>query len=407
MTMTERAGIASLLTLLIACGGDPDGMTGQPDAGDDGNAVPAFLVGTRVWDDSSTTSYFHVTESLEAGSELDLGRALEVPGAAKLFSIEGAGWFAIGGGEAPTITSYSLDDDGRFVEGVSISLQAHGVQSLWDTLYVVSPTKVYYPDRDGQQLVIWNPTAMELTGSIPLPQTAREGYLSLYGYSPILRGDELLFTVGWFDWVSTDSILGETGLVVIDTITDSVARFDVDDRCGGVTTGVTTASGDTYFVSSALAGVAHELGRQPTAPCALRVGAGEASFDSSYVADLGAITGATIAGEPVPAGGDAMFLRVLDAELATVDPEMATWEITGQLAWRWSRWDVTESAAAPVDSLEPGTADVLWFRIGDRVFGTETTADYAETTLIELTAAGGPQPAMTVPGFLHGVASLD
>lgn len=401
--MIEKRNLFALPLALAAACGDDNPVPDDPDSGSEPG--PAYLVGTRVWDDASTTSYFNIVPSIEAGAVVDPAVALEVPGAAKVFAIPDAGWFAIGGGDAPTITRYTLDENDRFVRGDTISMQDHGVQSLWDTLYVVSSTKVYYPDRDGRQLIVWNPTAMEITGSIPLPTTAREGYLSLYGYTPLLRGDELLFTIGWFDWTN-DRILGETGLVVIDTAMDAVARVDVDTRCGGITTGVVTASRAAYFVSSALAGAAHRLDRIPTAPCALRIAAGADAFDAAYLGDMRAVAGGAIAGEPVPGGGDTMFLRVFDEQLATVNADDATWELTGQAAWRWLRWDAGAPAASPVTALDPGTADVLWFEIDDRVFGSQTTADYSQTTLVELTAAGGPKPALTAPGFLHGVARV-
>jgi hypothetical protein len=61
---------------------------------------------------------------------------------------------------------------------------------------------------------------------------------------------------------------------------------------------------------------------------------------------------------------------------------------------------------SPVDALEPSTSDVLWFQVDGKVYGTETTADYSETTLIELTADGGPRRALTAPGLLHGVTRV-
>jgi hypothetical protein len=405
MTITHRLvfflALALALAGLAAC---RDSAT-PPDP--DGAAVedPAFLVATRVWDASSTTSYLHVVPSLEPGTTIDLRNALEVPGSAKLYAIPSGGWFALGGGEAPTITQYTLDG-GRFVKGTVISLQNYGIASLWPTLYVVSATKAYYPDREGRQLIVLNLTTMEITGSIPLPQTARTGFLSLYGYTPILRGDRLLFSVGWFDWQATDSIRPETGLVVIDTITDTVARFDTDPRCGGITETIVTPSGDAYYVSSALAGAAHRLGRLSTEPCALRVPAGADAFDPSYHVRLGDLGAGAVAGEPVPGGGNAVFLRAFDETIATVQQDDATWELTGQAAWRWWRWDVSAGTAARVEALAPATADVLWFQVDGRVFGAQTKPDYSETTLVELTADGGPRPALTAPGFLHGLARV-
>jgi hypothetical protein len=390
-------------------GEDTDDAGTSGGAGNGGNAAgsdPAFLLGTRVWDDVTTTSYFHVVSSLDAETEVDPSQALEVPGAAKLYSVPSLGWFAIGGGEEPTITRYTLGENRRLIRGDSISLQPYGVASLWDTLYIVSPTKAYYPDRDGAQLIIWNPTAMKVTGSIALPDTVREGHLALYGYAPIVRDGELLISVGWFDWNESDSVLGETGLVRIDTQTDEVIDFEVDERCGGITTPISVPSGDTYLASSALAGAAHRLDRLATEPCALRILAAETAFDPDYLEGLDVLTGADIVGEPIPAGGNSVFLRVFDDSLGVVPEDGATWEITSQIAWNWVRWDVTTNDITPIDALGPSTSDVLWFQVDGRVYGTETTADYSETTLIDLTAAGGPKRALTAPGFLHGVARV-
>lgn len=367
---------------------------------------PAYLLGTRVWDDTTTTSYFHVVPSLSEGTAVDVGRALEVPGSAKLYSAFELGWFAVGSGEAPTITRYTLDAQGALVEGASISLLDYGVAGLWDTLYFVSPTKAYYPDRDNGQLIVWNPTEMRVLGSIPLPETRREGYLSLYGYAPIWRGDELLISVGWFDWDVNDDVLPETGLIVLDTTEDRVLRVDVDKRCGGVTWPVVGASGETYLVSSALAGAAHRLGRLSTEPCALRIPADADQIDPDYFVSLNGITPSNLVGEPMPASGGQVLLRAFDDTLAAPEAPGATWDLTGQPAWRWWRWDPAANTAVAVAELAPSTADVLWFQADDRVWGTETTADYSETTLIDLSADGSPRRGLTVPGFLHGITRI-
>ncbi len=366
----------------------------------------AFLVGTRVWDDTTTTSYFHVVSSLDKGTAVDPAQALEVPGSAKLYSVEGAGWFAVGGGEEPTITRYGLSKDGKLEQLQKISLQGYGVQDLWPSLYVVSPTKMYYPDRAGKQLIIINPKEMVVEGTVALPGTERDGYLSVYSYTPLLRDGKLLFSVGWFDWEKNDAVLGETGLVVLDTATDKLVRVDVDKRCGGITQPVIMSSGDTYFVSSALAGAAHRLGRLSTQPCALRVQSGADAFDASYAVHLDEITSSKVAGEPVPSDGKSLFLRVFDESMGTVKADDATWNLTSQPVWNWWRWDMATGKAAAVSGLAPSTSDVVWVQVGDRVFGTETTKDYAETTLIEVTAEGGPKRALTAPGFLHGVAKI-
>ncbi|MGK3988249.1 hypothetical protein WME99_34725 [Sorangium sp. So ce136] len=366
----------------------------------------AFVVATRVWDDTATNSYFHVVPSLDQGTAVDPSQATEIPGSARLFAFEDQGWFGVGDGESPTISHFTLDARDALVKGDAISLQPFGVQSLWANHYLISPTKAYYPDRAGEQLVVWNPTTMEVQGTIPLPDTSREGYLALYGYASVQRGKTLLFSVGWFDWGATDTVLPETGLVAIDTETDTVARFDVDDRCGGITQSVETASGDAYFVSSALAGAAHHLERLETEPCALRILKDADTFDPDYLVRLGELTTGAIAGDPIPAGGDSLFLRVFDEDLATIGDETKTFEITGQQAWQWWRWDTMTDEVAQVAELAPSPANVSFFDVDGRIFTIDEKADSIESTLIELTAEGGPKLGLTTPGYLHGVAKV-
>jgi hypothetical protein len=393
--------LSGSLTLFAGCGDEEPSAT---------RADANYVVATRIFSDDGgdVTSYLHLVSSLEEGTQVDLKDAIEIPGSAKLFALDD-GWLAVGSGDGVTITRYEADpQEGLRETGETIDLQPSGVQSLWDTLYVASSTKVYYADREAGQLVIINPKQMTVEGSVKLPETVREGYLALYSYSAIKRGDKLIFSVGWFDW-DNDKVLPETGLVVLDTKTDQVDRFDVDERCGGITTPVTLDSGDTYYVSSALNGAAKFIEREAATPCALRVLAGEDHFDADYALELSDITSGAVAGEPVPAGGDALFLRVLNEDAVTTSEGDASWNVTGQSVWTWWKWEPGDDGrgdATLVDALDPSTADVTFFEVDGRVFGAQTTEDYSETLLLELTAEGGPKPALTVPGFASKLVQL-
>ncbi|HKP59662.1 MAG TPA: DUF4374 domain-containing protein [Polyangiales bacterium] len=367
---------------------------------------PLYLAATGIWDDSATTSYLHVVDSLDRGTQVDASQAREINGAAKLFAYGENRWFAVGGGEEPTITRYTLDKQGRLREGAAISLQPYGVQDLWDALYFVSDDKAYYPDTSGSQLIAWNPRTMEVLGTIPLPETEREGYLSYYSLSAVVRGDKLLFSVGWFDWETNDTVLGETGLVELDTKTDKVSKYEVDERCGGVTQALEAGSGEIYLISSALAAATHRLERLTTDPCALRVPRDKSQFDPGYLVHLADLTGGALAGEPVPVGDDEFLLRVFDEAQAEIEPEAQTWALTGQAAWTWSRWNVRSNELTPIAELPASTADTFWFRIDGDVFASETEPDYSQTTLVNLTAEAGPTRSLTVPGFLQNIARI-
>jgi hypothetical protein len=396
--------VPSLVVLSLSMFGcEPEETEGGPVAPSEG---PVYMAATRVWDDVSTTSYFHLVDSIASDTVVESSQALEVPGAAKLYALEGIGWFAIGEGESPTITRYTLDEDGRLAADASMSFLDYGVQSLWDQLYVVSATKAYYPDPDLSQLVVWNPTEMTVTGSIPLPETARDGFVSYYGLTPLLRGTDLVFTVSWFDWNVNDEILGETGLVVLDTTTDTVKSFTADDRCGGIVQGIELDSGETYFVSSALAAATHVFGRIPTEPCALRIEEGATAFDPSYSLALADVTGGMPAGEPVPNGDGGFFLRVLDLDAAKVKKGGWSWSLTGQTLWAWWSFDPATQTATRDDAIPAATADAFWFEIDGGVYASQTNSDYTETKLVEVTNANGPTDAITLPGFLQGIARI-
>jgi hypothetical protein len=183
--------VASLVTLGFGCYDEPDAskplkVEGSP-----------YLLGTRVFtpDGEMTTSFFHVVPSLDADTRIEPDQGLEVGGSAKLFSLGEIGWMAIGDGEQPKLTRYVVED-GTLAARESLSLSNEGVSALWETMYFVNEHKVYYPDREGQQLVVIDPTRMEVLGTVALPETAREGYLALYSYAALQRGTKLIFSVG-------------------------------------------------------------------------------------------------------------------------------------------------------------------------------------------------------------------
>lgn len=385
-----------------------------PDAGkttpietiDAGPPLPKqYAVATRVFGaDDNTVTYVQVVPSLDQGATLDTSKATEFGGPAELFSLESPRWVAIGEGESPLLSSYSLAGTSIKKEK-TLSLQTQGLQSFFSNkLYQVSATKVYLPDANNAQLITLDPTNMSVLGKVALPTTVREGYTPVYSYDSIQQDGKLLFAVAWFDWTN-DKILPETGLVTLDTSSDQ-ATVAVDTRCGGLTNPITLPSGDTYFPSSSLAAAGYQLNRLTTEPCVLRVKAGANAFDPSYAVKLRELTGGAVAGEPAPTGGEEIFLRVLDTSKATIEAATATYELTAQEAWTWRRWNPITNALSNVDALQASSANAYWYEVDGRVFYAQPNADYSTTQLIELSAAGGPKNALSGPGLISGIARI-
>lgn len=370
--------------------------------------VPAqYAVATRVFstDSDAITTYVQVVGSLDQGTTLDTKKATEFGGPAELFSLAAPRWVAVGEGESAQLSSYSIAANQTIKKEQTISLQNQGLKSFFSNkLYQVSATKVYLPDPDNAQLIALDPTNMKVLGVVALPTTKREGFTPVYSYDSVQRSGKLLFAVAWFDWTN-DKIVPETGLVTLDTNTDQ-ATIAVDTRCGGITNPIKLPSGDTYFPSSSLAAASFELKRLATEPCVLRIKAGADVFDPAYHVKLRELTGGAVAGEPAPTGAEEIFLRVLDTTKATIKPETASFELTGQSAWTWRRWNPTSNALTNVDALEPSTANAYWYEVEGRVFYAQPAADYSKTQVIELNAAGGPKNALSGPGLISGIGRV-
>lgn len=392
---------ALAVSVLAACGDDA-GPGGDPDAAP---AAPLYVIDSTTFTDTGSTTYFSQTASLGAGTEIDYAKALEVGGSAKLYAPAGVGWFGLGGGEAPTITRYELGPGDTLVAGTSISLQPQGTTFLGDTVVFVSPTKAYYFDSPNLQLVIWNPTAMTVDGTIDLGQVAREGFTAQFDLNPLLRDDgTLLLPISWSNFEALTAYPA-TGLAVIDTATDSVRTVTTTDRCHGVRWSAITPDGALYAASAPFYAAQQRVKREGAPPCVLRIQPGADDFDPTFTQVLADLAGGRVAGGIAPGPAGQLFFRALDPAVP-VGPDADVNAIWSAASWQWWRWDLAANTATEVTTLPLSAAGGLTYRIDDKVFATDSAADWSSTTLIDMTAAGGPAPALTARGYVYGVARL-
>src|SRR5262245_25851006 len=151
--MDCKASIAALLLGLsaTACADDSQRVVATPPS------EQLYLLWSGTSGDEVDSNYFTPLPSLDVGTVVDYGRALEQPGIARLYGQDGVGFFALGDGEEQSITRYELGADDAFVPGQKLSLQPFGVELLADatSLKFISPSKAYYIDPSGLQVLIW------------------------------------------------------------------------------------------------------------------------------------------------------------------------------------------------------------------------------------------------------------
>jgi hypothetical protein len=371
------------------------------DGGADVGPAPIFVLGGTVFG-TPTVTYVVTSRSLEAKTIVDYEAGLPLFGGAVVLGPELTGHFFVASGESPTITRWAVSAEGHFSKGPTMSLAAHGLSSALINpggAIFLSPTKAYFIHQEELKAVIWNPTTMEITGTLALPaELVRPGFVVVLDGKAQRRGKDLYLVASWADHTNGKYPAGSL-LVTIDTTTDTVVSKEVDSRCGQLFDSVALPSGDIYYASTPwVAATNRVLGKDVGGePCILRLPNGQRRFDPAFQADMRTLFGST-AGALVSGGGTTAFVRVLDETLVKFTSTTIPADVAGAEAWVWWRLDLSTMATSKTN-LPPSAAGGTEFTIEGRVFTSVSKQDFSETTLVEMTAPGGPKPGMVLRGY--------
>lgn len=401
-TAPETLALLGLLTV-ASCGGGEGKSNG--DAGGDNNG-PVYVVFSTIDTPDGRTGYVVTTSSIEGDVAVDVTKGIESPGGGQLYAPPGEGYFLLGSGEEPTFTRYSLKGDGTFERGATISFANFGVSDVWRHMIFVDPAKAYFLDMTQLQLIKFNPTTMEVDRAIPVDDFECDEVQTEFG-APIRREDGYYFPRSCWDLDVTSS---GSSLVHLDPDTDEVTVTH-DERCMGMQIGFMADSGHAYWFADHDASIEHSLKPGDTPhDCALRLRAGETTFDPDWELDLTSRTGGLSAVASVPAGGSSVWVKVFEpsAVPAALPLEDIDWSLSSLPTWRWGLLDVEADRPVQVDSQ----AELVVYygppiEVDGRAFSPSTT--YAETgddtMLVELTDSG-PRDRMRVQGELRKVFRL-
>lgn len=351
-----------LLAVCAGCAGASDGV----DAGRAARAETAVVLAvlTRNPDDTFQT-YLLASEQAPSG-EVDFSRALELPDALVTQNEEA---IFVGDNERITLQRYEVNDDYSFTMTGEFSLQSYGVDYINNEPLFFSPTRAYYVDAPRAQIITFNPTSMEITGDIQVPELLREDYVVWLGPSKRI-GDRYLANVLYTDesWTATapDSTVG----IIIEDDPAYPIRLLRDERGVGALLSFVNDEGDFYFAADGLAGEL-SLAKLQDVPSSrvLRVRRGEDAVDPSFLLDLGEIlnTPATFGFWPV---SESKF--VVQAWASDVAPEMVLepgeggW---GKPYYDWWFVDSESGDAQPVRGLARSLANnTLRMQLDDRTY---------------------------------------
>lgn len=402
-TRTSLMLLFGALATCVACSGSD--QPGDPQPGDD--ASPLYVVSTRVTTaEGESLGYLATVPALD-GRKFELDRAIETT-VGLVYADRERGFLYHASNREPLITRWKVMPDGKLDEPDRLSFANLGYESVGAAAApFYAHDKAYFVQ--GSDLVIWNPEAMEIVGTLPL-EVENDGMLRPW-LTLFQRQDRLFVTVYWERDFSEDySIFGDhTDVLEIDPATDTVIRRFSEPRCNQLDTITSTSDGTAYFSSNAfssplraLLGEGHGVDS-----CALRIVPRDRGFDEGYELKLPSLTGGRQAGDFGIVDDQTAILRVWHPELVSeLNEDQSNWQdILGENGHLWWRWTIGEPEATLIPNQQPGAYGGEWYEVDGRLLLLQAEGDFSESTLLQL-HGDALELVLTGPGYIFGAARV-
>jgi hypothetical protein len=346
----RRVSGAGLLALGTACSDSATILQHDANISRADTAVVVAIL-TRGPDDTFQT-YLLASEAAPQG-RLDLSTALELPDALVAQNDEA---IFIGDNERLVFQRYEVNADYSFTLAGEFSLQAYGVDYINNQPLFFSPTTAYYVDAPRGQIIVFDPTSMQITGDIQVPELLRDDYLVWLGPSHRI-GDRYLSAVLYTNEDYTATAPDSTVGIILEDKPDEPIRFLRDTRGIGAYLSLVDSRGDLYLAADGLSGDLALAGQEVPSSRVLRVQSGADTVDPSYMLDVGQLlnTPATFGFWPVD--GDKF---VVQAWASDVDPSEVLEPGNGSFGAPYFDWmliDIGTGTSQPVRGLPRSVAN--------------------------------------------------
>lgn len=369
--MTSNAPLLAVLATVPAagCTGSDDGSSPPLGAG------PLYLAASWVADVDTTNTYIAVVDSLD--EDLDFSTALEVPGYGDAWVWEE--WVFVADGESPSVSRYSLDEDGALVFDTRISFANYGVPSsaFWNQEFVAR-NKAYLANDAQLEYVVWDPEAMEITGTVPWPEfplpedlapfqsyTDRGGVVADGHFFHGLYAHDYEWT--YFGQSSIVAVYDIATDALVDTIEVPCPMMDVASLADD---GYIYVSGWSYMPLSVGAGVSDTN-------CAARIDVESRTLDPSWSLAYPDVTGDEGSGLRVVTGDDGI-LAVFHGTDVPVTEGMDIWELdAGENDWEIYDIALSTKTATPT-GVKMSDGSYYESHIDDRYFIYLPNGEYTQ-----------------------------
>ncbi|MEM9730323.1 MAG: hypothetical protein AAF997_17210 [Myxococcota bacterium] len=398
-----RAGWMGALIVSAGCsgGGGADGGGGGGIGGAGGASTTPnarYAASTLVFGPSGTTTFVTVLEDLESGLEINLDDAREISGSADAWVYDGK--LFVASSEDLTVERFNVTADGSWESEGRISFASYGLTSVafWNNVFI-NREKAYMANGSFEY-VVWNPAEMTVVESVALPELAAppgtRTRLSFADRAAVLR-DGLLYHV--VHWSSQDlSVYApDSAIVVFDPEADALVDV-IDAPCPGLDVATQDDAGNLYF-SNWVFSVGTHLLADGAANCVVKIPAGSDTLDDEWTTDWSDLSGGNEGGALRWVSGPIGAVTVFHDEDVTID---GTQDPEGYIAsenWSLDFLNLEDRTMTTIEGIERNSGAFYTARIGDRTFALVPAADYATTTVYELTPGEPAARAYEINGW--------
>jgi hypothetical protein len=372
-------------------GGEPAASGGEAGAAPVIVAPSLYAMSAIAFGDEGTATYLSLLESLDI-EQTDFSEARELAGQADIWVHEGALYVAEA--DALTITKFTLED-GALVEGDQISFANYGLTDFgfWVNVFV-APDKAYLQNGTAEY-IIWDPAAMAISGTLPLPELAeRDGLRPFLGYAdrsaPVRDG--LVYQSVYYTNADYFEYDPGSSLLVIDTENDQVVDT-IDVPCPGIDFSSRDEDDNLYFSSWVFAPGGAAVLEQPTT-CVAKLAAGEDTPTKLF--DLPDVTEGRQGGVLRYLGDGKAVLSVLHDDNSSAT---AVAEITYGPNWRFWLYDLNEGTAELIEGLDWNAGAAYSASLTSTSHMLVPAGDYASTQVFAIATDGSVTPLVKSLGW--------
>lgn len=401
----------TLITLALfgtACGSSEPGEAPGLGTG------PLYAVQHNLNAPDGRLVYVNLISSLDAPGDAILAEdAIEIEGYAAVQAFDGA--LFIAESDEKTITRWEFDAEGRPTPGDRVSFANEETGTFWnDDFLFLDASTAWYANTPGQEIIVWDPTAMQIKGKIPVTGLPSALPVTFHGLMRV--GDRVFIPVTFANW-DTYEAYPRVVVAVLSISEGRVIGVWEDDRCGMPSSVLpgrnVTADGTLYLLGDAFYGTWRHAGT-PTAPpnCVLRILPDADGFDANWSMNLdNAVAGygdvSTLLIDD--ANGRVYFdlMRQPNAPFATVD-DLWDWQFAAGNTRRVGCAFPSFGSCDFVDTAVGGTMHWYTGKVDGRPLLTSlgradnNTSEFGACSVYELTNQG-PVKLFETTGFISQI----